>query len=89
MTATMSRADRLRALAAEQLQRDGWSRDELLAHQRRRLDDLLAHAAASSPYYRAVLGRPDPAGAQLEQLPVLTKLRQVAGLEREAGLPRS
>jgi phenylacetate-coenzyme A ligase PaaK-like adenylate-forming protein len=59
MTATMMSA------IGELLERDRWSRDELLAHQQRRLDDLYAHAAEHSPYYRDALAGGDP--------PVLTK----------------
>lgn len=47
------------------LERERWSREELLAHQRRRLDDLYAHAVERSPYYREVLADGEP--------PVLTK----------------
>ena len=35
MIPTLSAADRLRALAAEQLERDGWTREQVLEHQRR------------------------------------------------------
>ena len=51
---------RLRALAGDQLARDGWSRDRLLELQGERLRALVAHAVAASPYYREVLG-PDAA----------------------------
>jgi hypothetical protein len=44
-----SRAERLRALAGEQLARDRWSRDRLLAFQAERLQALIAHAVAASP----------------------------------------
>jgi phenylacetate-coenzyme A ligase PaaK-like adenylate-forming protein len=50
---------------AELLARESWSREQLEAHQRRRLEALYAHAAAHSPYYREVLATSDP--------PVLTK----------------
>jgi phenylacetate-CoA ligase len=73
MTAsTMSPVDRLRALAAEQLARDAWSRERLLAHQSERLRALLAHAVANSPYYRETLG-PDAPNRPLAELPTLTK----------------
>jgi len=49
MTATtVSRVDRLRMLAAEQLQRESWSRDQLLTYQHERLRELLAHAVSAS-----------------------------------------
>jgi phenylacetate-coenzyme A ligase PaaK-like adenylate-forming protein len=69
MTATtMSPADRLRRLTGEMLQRDGWSREQLLEHQRERVRELIAHAVEHSPYYRYVLGDGD-----LESQPTLSK----------------
>lgn len=53
------------SLVGELLERETWTRDRLLAHQRRRLDDLYAYASEHSPYYREVLAGGDP--------PVLTK----------------
>src|SRR5215218_8474017 len=50
-----SQAERLRALAGEQLARDRWSRDRLLAFQAERLRALIAHAVAASPWYRGLL----------------------------------
>jgi phenylacetate-CoA ligase len=52
-------------LVGELLQRDGWSREELLEHQSRRREELIAHAVEHSPYYREVLGSGEP--------PVLSK----------------
>ena len=43
-TTSSSPADRLRALAGDQLARDGWSRDRLLELERERLRALVAHA---------------------------------------------
>ncbi|HLO35544.1 MAG TPA: hypothetical protein VK194_05660 [Candidatus Deferrimicrobium sp.] len=50
---------------------DGWTRDEMLAHQARRLADLRAWASAKSPFYRELhRGLDDsPLGA----LPIVTK----------------
>jgi phenylacetate-CoA ligase len=62
MTATMTGLTQLMA-------RDGWSRAELLAHQRERLRALLEHAVERSPYYREAL---DP-DAPFESLPTLSK----------------
>jgi phenylacetate-coenzyme A ligase PaaK-like adenylate-forming protein len=47
-------------LVGELLQRESWSREELLIYQRRRFDELLAHAVEHSPYYREVLGAGEP-----------------------------
>jgi phenylacetate-CoA ligase len=69
MIPTLTPADRVRALAAEQLERDRWTREQVLAHQRSRLDGLLAHAREHSPYYRDAL---DP-GARFADLPTLSK----------------
>jgi phenylacetate-coenzyme A ligase PaaK-like adenylate-forming protein len=73
ISSSSSQADRLRALVAEQLSRDRWSRDHLLAYQRERLHALLGHAVTASPYYRQVLG-PDIASRQvaLAELPTAT-----------------
>jgi phenylacetate-CoA ligase len=69
-----SQADQLRTLAGEQFARDRWSRDQLLAFQRERLQALLRHATANSPYYREVLGRDAATGeVPLAELPTLPK----------------
>jgi phenylacetate-coenzyme A ligase PaaK-like adenylate-forming protein len=81
---TLSTADRLRELAARQLERDGWSRDRLMDHQRRRSDDLLAHAAARSPYYADRL-RP---GAPLAAQPTLSKTTLMEQWDRVVCDPR-
>ena len=58
-------AHRLRDFAAwPQEARDRW--------QRERLDQVLAHARAQVPFYRALLG-PDAAGVGLSDLPVVSK----------------
>ncbi|NEK58326.1 phenylacetate--CoA ligase family protein [Geodermatophilus sabuli] len=67
--------------------RDGWSRDEVLTLQRRRLRALLAHATASSPYYREVLG-PHAPDRPLAELPVLTKATLMAQFDRIVCDPR-
>jgi phenylacetate-CoA ligase len=56
----------------EVIARDGWSREQLLAHRHERLRALLEHAVRHSPYYRETLG-PDAADAPLEALPTLSK----------------
>jgi phenylacetate-coenzyme A ligase PaaK-like adenylate-forming protein len=43
-------------LEADLLERDGWTRDDLLAYQKERVRALITHAASRSPYYREVLG---------------------------------
>jgi phenylacetate-coenzyme A ligase PaaK-like adenylate-forming protein len=62
----------LGAHAMSLLQRDRWSREQLVEHQRERLRGLILHAVERSPYYRAALG----AGAEradLSELPTLPK----------------
>jgi len=61
-----------RAHAEELLTHTRWSPEELAAHQRARLDDLLRHAVAASPFYRETIGS-DPTGAPLAELPTLGK----------------
>ncbi len=73
MTATTtSQADRLRMVVGELLQRDHWSREQLVAHQQERLRELLVHAVSASPYYREALGA-DAAATPFERLPTLSK----------------
>jgi phenylacetate-coenzyme A ligase PaaK-like adenylate-forming protein len=88
-TTPSSAADRLRALATEQLARDGWSRDRLLDYQGERLAALIAHAVAASPYYREVLGR-DAASGQvpLRELPTLPKATLMDNFDRIVTDPR-
>jgi phenylacetate-CoA ligase len=88
-TTTSSPAERLRALAGEQLARDGWSRDRLLDHQGERLRALIAHAVAASPYYRKVLG-PDAASGDvpLPELPTLPKATLMDNFDRIVTDPR-
>ena len=50
---------------------DGWTRDDVLAYQARRLGELRAHATAHSPFYRDLHRGLD--GAPLSALPVVTK----------------
>ena len=82
-TTSSSPADRLRALAGDQLARDGWSRDRLLELQGERLRALVAHAVAASPYYREVLG-PDAAAGDvpLRELPTLSKTTMMDNFDR-------
>ena len=82
-TTSSSPADRLRALAGDQLARDGWSRDRLLELQGERLRALVAHAVAASPYYREVLG-PDAASGDvpLRELPTLSKTTMMDNFDR-------
>jgi phenylacetate-CoA ligase len=54
------------------LARECWPRERLIAYQRARLRDLLAHAVGHSPYYAETLG-PGAAGRPVSTLPVLPK----------------
>ena len=88
-TTTSGQAERLRALAGEQLARDRWSRDQLLAWQGGRLRALLRHATAASPYYREVLGSDAAAGAvPLSALPTLPKATLMDNFDRIVTDPR-
>ena len=49
-------------LEAELMERDRWTRDDLLTYQRQRVRALVAHAVSRSPYYRDVLGPMPPNG---------------------------
>lgn len=76
-------------MAGEQLARDRWSRDRLLAHQAERLRALIAHAVAASPYYRDLLG-PDATGGDvpLSELPTLPKATLMDDFDRIVTDPR-
>jgi phenylacetate-coenzyme A ligase PaaK-like adenylate-forming protein len=54
------------------LQRDTWSREQLVDYQRERLRELIRHAVERSPYYRAALG-PGAERTELAALPTLPK----------------
>jgi phenylacetate-coenzyme A ligase PaaK-like adenylate-forming protein len=71
----------LGARALELLERDRWSREQLLAHQRERLRALIRHAVATSPYYRDALG-PGAEHAELADLPTLPKRVLMDELDR-------
>jgi len=62
----------LQAHAFELLERDRWSRQRLLEHQRMRLRSLLEQVLETSDFYRESLG-PDAAGADLADLPTVSK----------------
>jgi phenylacetate-CoA ligase len=83
MTATTTPAERLPLLTGELLQRDGWSRERLLEHQRRCVQELIAHAVEHSPYYREVLGPGDFASQ-----PTLSKETLMAEWDRVVCDPR-
>jgi phenylacetate-CoA ligase len=64
----------IRALAAELIARERWSRGRLADHQRQALASLVRHAATASPYYRERLARWSKGGGdvKLTDLPTLT-----------------
>jgi len=79
----------LQAQGAELIARDFWPRERILAFQRRRLQELIAHAVAASPYYRETIGPlATTAEVQLEQLPTLSKSTLVEEFDRIVTDPR-
>jgi phenylacetate-CoA ligase len=72
---------------AELMARDRWTREELLAFQRERVQALVAHAVTNSPYYREALGT-DAAERPLSELPTLPKATMMAEFERVVADPR-
>ena len=61
-------------LARELIGHDHWSAEELAAWQRRRLDQVVRHATAASPFYRERYAGLDPGDpVQLRRLPVVDK----------------
>ena len=65
-------------LEVELLERDRWSRDDLLAYQGERVRKLVRHAVAQSPYYRETFGT-DAADRPLSELPTLSKAPNSTG----------
>ena len=74
-------------LEAELLERDRWSRGQLMAYQAERLRALITHAVSRSPYYREVLGA-DAAERPLAELPTLSKTTLMAEFDRVITDPR-
>jgi len=63
-------------LGRELIGHDRWTGAELAAHQRRRLEEMVRHAAASSPFYReryAGIGLGPAGPVELGQLPTVDK----------------
>ncbi len=71
----------IRALAAELIARERWSRARLADHQRQALASLVRHAATASPYYRERLARWTKGDVLLADLPVLTHAMLMAGFD--------
>ncbi|MFZ5790826.1 MAG: phenylacetate--CoA ligase family protein [Pseudomonadota bacterium] len=76
------------ALVSQMTARDGWSRERLLAYQRDRLRETIAHAARHSPYYRQAIGAAARGPLRLQDLPVLTKARLMEEFDRIVTDPR-
>ena len=74
-------------LEAELLERDRWSRDDLMAYQEERARALITHAVSKSPYYREALGA-DAAERPLAELPTLSKATLMAEFDRIIADPR-
>ena len=74
-------------LEAELLERDRWSRDDLMAYQEERARALITHAVSKSPYYREALGA-DAAERPLAELPTLSKATLMAEFDRVITDPR-
>ncbi|HJV15648.1 MAG TPA: AMP-binding protein [Propionibacteriaceae bacterium] len=72
---------------AELMARDRWSREQLLAFQRERVQALIRHAVTHSPYYREVLGA-DAAERPLAELPTLPKSTMMAEFDKIVTDPR-
>jgi phenylacetate-CoA ligase len=75
---------RLTAAYPELIARMGWSREQVLAHQRTRLESLLRDAIAGSPFHARRLAGIDPAEvdpSDLSALPVMTKAQMMDELD--------
>jgi phenylacetate-CoA ligase len=76
----------VRALLPEHIERRGWGRERLAAHQRDALRKLLMHAVERSPFHAARIAASgiDPAHAQLTdlpRLPTMTKSEMMASFD--------
>lgn len=79
----------IRALAAELIARERWSRARLAEHQRQALASLVRHAATASPYYRERLARWSKGGdVMLADLPALTHATLMASFDGVVCDPR-
>lgn len=87
---TFARHDpsRLRALADEMLVFERWPRSRMLEYQQQRLNAIVRHAAANSPYYREVIGEVSRGDIALEKLPTLTKQTLMQQWDRIVTDPR-
>jgi phenylacetate-CoA ligase len=68
----------------ELVERTGWNRAQILAHQQDRLEALIAHAVEHSAFHARRLRGIDPAAVDagdLTQLPVMTKADMMADLD--------
>ena len=74
-------------LEAQLMEREGWTRDDLLAYQAERVRALIMHAVSRSPYYRDVLGA-DAAERPLAELPSLAKTTLMGEFDRVVTDPR-
>ena len=77
-------ATELLAAYPELIERTGWDREQLLAHQRVRLQSLLRDAVAGSPFHARRLAGIDPAEVDptdLSALPVMTKAQMMDELD--------
>lgn len=76
------------ALVNQMTARDSWSRERLLAYQRGRLREAIAHAVRHSPYYRQAIGEAARGPLRLQDLPILTKSTLMAEFDRIVTDPR-
>jgi hypothetical protein len=68
-------------LEADLMERDGWTRDDLLGYQKEPVRALIMHAVSRSPYYRDVLS-PGAAERPRAELPTLSKATLMAEFDR-------
>ena len=80
----MPSQNELLAAYPELIDRTRWDREQLLAHQRVRLQSLLRDAVAGSPFHARRLAGIDPADVDptdLSALPVMTKAQMMDELD--------
>ena len=76
-------------LARELAERERWPKERLRRHQQERLETVVRHAVAHSPFYRQRLaGMVDEASVELERLPTLDKAEMMERFDELVTDPR-
>ena len=78
----------VRRHAAELIERNSWTRQQLLSYQQQQLKKSLKHAVDKSPYYKETIGHLIARDAPLSEFPILTKRALMENFDRIVTDPR-